>query len=131
MCSSVRFPGKQSAAAWGSSHSSSHWAATASCCSSPHLQVHINTPIQKHGYMPGLSNTHACMSQFEFCFSTACWKRHDFRFLVINPDKCVTTNEEATVLHSVNVWNNDWSLLPKATEIQQELARSSAEVGSI
>ncbi|XP_034394639.1 histone-arginine methyltransferase CARM1 isoform X6 [Cyclopterus lumpus] len=40
VCSSVRFPGRQSAAAWGSSHSSSHWAATVSCCSSPHLQFY-------------------------------------------------------------------------------------------
>lgn len=39
VCSSVPFPGRPSAAVWGSSRSSSHWVATASCCSSPHLQV--------------------------------------------------------------------------------------------
>lgn len=43
VCSSAPFPGRQSAAAWGSSRSSSHWAATASCCSSPHLQVRNGT----------------------------------------------------------------------------------------
>lgn len=38
-CSSVRFPVTRSAAAWGSSPSSSLWAATASSCSSPRPQV--------------------------------------------------------------------------------------------
>lgn len=39
VCSSVRSPGTQSAVAWGNSRSSSRWAATVSCYSSPHLQV--------------------------------------------------------------------------------------------
>lgn len=45
VCSSVPFPKRQSAAVWGSSHSSSHWAATVSCCSSPHLQVCTDTDL--------------------------------------------------------------------------------------
>lgn len=37
--SSVRCPGKRNAVVWVNSHSSSHWAATVSYYSSPHLQV--------------------------------------------------------------------------------------------
>lgn len=38
-CSSAPYPKTQSAAAWGSSRSSSRWAATVCCCSSPRPQV--------------------------------------------------------------------------------------------
>ena len=47
VCSSVPFPGRQSAAVWGSSRSSSHWAAIASCCSSPHPRVCITPQHSK------------------------------------------------------------------------------------
>lgn len=49
VCSSVPFPGRPSAAVWGSSRSSSHWAATASCCSSPHLQVCVTPGRSQSG----------------------------------------------------------------------------------
>lgn len=45
VCSSVPFPKRQSAAVWGSSRSSSHWAATVSCSNSPHLQVRTDTDL--------------------------------------------------------------------------------------
>lgn len=44
-CSSAPYPKTQSAAAWGSSRSSSRWAATACCCSSPRRQVPAKTPF--------------------------------------------------------------------------------------
>lgn len=81
VCSSVPFPGRPSAAAWGSSRSSSRWAATASCCSSPHLQVCI-TPQHSEGVTRARTEAipklpRACTRQF--CFSLLSASTHKRR----------------------------------------------------